>query len=365
MIIVKDALRSQVEAESQGRRTVLYTVSGQPSYMYVMSRFTLNDVVPGLGHAVHPAFIVNGEVKSEFFYGCYPGSIHQGELLSLPDVAPASQRSLGAFQHAAASNGAGWHISTNAEWAALMFWCRHRQLAERGNTDYGRFHDFHPEFARRLDGAPAGEEGGQPTTLTASGPASWYHDGTFAGIGDLCGNLWEWQDGLRLVAGEIQIVPDNDAALAGTDGDARWRAIDLRTGALVAPGSPHVAKFDASTPLRTGNAGVPILSTTIRHYNGDPDDNGYPPGLMDAAFDQIQAERGITVPLLLKILGIAPLHRGDDGDQVYLRNYGERIIMRGGAWYSGAAAGLRTLCLSHGPQHASTTVGARPAFCAR
>lgn len=83
MIIIKDALRSRIESESQGRRTVLYTASGQPNYMYVMPRFTLDEVASGLGQAVHPAFVVNGKEKSEFFYGCYPGSLHHGELLSL------------------------------------------------------------------------------------------------------------------------------------------------------------------------------------------------------------------------------------------------------------------------------------------
>lgn len=364
MIIAKDALRSRVESESQGRRTVLYTAGGQPSYMHVMPRFTLNEVASGLGQEVHPAFIVNGEVKSEFFYGCYPGSVHHGELLSLPNEEPASWRDLAAFRQAAARNGAGWHLSTNAEWAALMFWCRHHQWPERGNTDYGRCDQCHEQSGRRLDGAVAGDAQGQPTTYSASGPAAWYHNGTINGIGDLCGNLWEWQQGLRLVAGEIQIVPDNDAAMPCTDEvETRWRAIDLDTGLLIPPGSANSAKFDALRPISDGNAGVPVISARIRHFNGDPQDNGYPPGLMDAAFDHIQSLDGTEVPNRLKILGITPHHRSVDGDQVYLRNYGERILMRGGAWYSNAAAGLRTLCLSHGPTHVSATVGARPAWC--
>ncbi|HBK4766845.1 TPA: hypothetical protein LLS86_000333 [Serratia liquefaciens] len=364
MIIIKDALRSRIESESQGRRTVLYTASGQPNYMYVMPRFTLDEVASGLGQAVHPAFVVNGKEKSEFFYGCYPGSLHHGELLSLPDEEPASWLDLAAFRQAAARNGAGWHLGTNAEWAALMFWCRHHQWLEQGNTDYGRSVQNHDQIGRRLDGAPAGEQQGQPTTLSASGPAAWYHDGSVNGIGDLCGNLWEWQLGLRLIAGEIQILPDNDAAMPWSDEtEARWRAIDLDTGLLLPPGAENSAKFDASTPKRDGNAGVPVINARIRNFNGDPQDNGYPPGLMDAAFDQIERKGGAAAPNLLKILGIIPHHRSEDGDQVYLRNYGERILMRGGAWYSNTAAGMRTLCLSHGPKHASATVGARPVWC--
>lgn len=364
MIFIKDALRSRVESQSQGRRTVLYTASGQPSYMFIIPRFRLNEVASGLGTAVHPAFIVNGEVKEAFFYGCYPGSVHNGELLSLPNAEPACWRDLAAFRQAAARNGAGWHISTNAEWAALMFWCRQQQWPEQGNTDYGRSHSEHRQTGRRLDGAAAGAEEGQPTTVTASGPADWYHDGSPYGIGDLCGNVWEWQHGMRLRAGEIQILPDNDAAGPLTNrAETGWRSIGLYSGELIPPGAENSAKFDALVARRDGNAGVPVMNTRIRHFNGDPQDNGYPPGLMDAAFDRIQPLAGGSVPPILKILGIAPHHHCDDGDQVYLRNYGERILMRGGAWYSGAAAGLRTLCLSHGASHASATVGARPVWC--
>ncbi|EKQ2080640.1 hypothetical protein P4Z30_000446 [Salmonella enterica] len=364
MIIIKDSLRGKVETESQGRRTVLYTASGQPCYMHVIQCFMMHEVYSGLGEKLHPAFIVNGQNKDAFFYGCYPGSLVNGELVSQPDVAPASGHDLLAFRHAAARNGSGWHISTNAEWAALMFWCRHHGWPEYGNTDYGRSYDHHYHQGRRLDDARAGNKEGVPTTFNSSGPASWYHDGTIDGIGDLCGNIWEWQYGLKLVAGEIQILPDNDAALsmAGNKEDC-WRAIDLSTGALVAPGSNGSTKFDSVSPIRNGNAGTPLISDHIRYFNGDPDDNGYPPGLMDDVFERIHMENGNTEPDILKILGIVPHYRCEDGDQVYLRNYGERFLMRGGAWYSGVAAGLRSLCLSHGANHASSTVGARPVWC--
>jgi len=361
--MIRDALRNRVETESQGNRTILYTATGQPNYMYVIPRFTLDEVSVGLGKTVHPVFIINGEVKSEFFYGCYPGSIQAGELLSQPNKEPASQRDLVGFQLAAARNGRGWHVSTNVEWAALTLLCRHSQWQEQGNTDYGRNYRHHDEIARRLDNIQAGEQEGVPTTFTGSGPASWYHNGDYNGIGDLCGNLWEWQNGMRLVAGEIQIIPDNNAAIQKVSStDPRWRAIDLHTGALISPRDSYSAKFDAPIASRTANAGTPILNTVIQHFNGDPQDNGYPAGLMDAEFGRIQIASDIDAPLLLKILGIIPHSDCDDGDQVYLRNYSERNLLRGGAWYSGRAAGMRTLCLSHGASHLSTSVGARPAF---
>ena len=67
-------------------------------------------------------------------------------------------------------------------------------------------------------------------------------------------------------------------------------------------------------------------------------------------------------PALLRALGLAPIGPSAGRAQAYLRNYGERIFMAGGAWYSGHDAGLEALCLSHPRGHASATVGARPAF---
>src|SRR5690606_21658939 len=55
-------------------------------------------------------------------------------------------------------------------------------------------------------------------TLTGSGPASWYHDGTPAGIADLRGNVWEWVDGLKLVNGRIYVHHDNDFDTGNSEG---------------------------------------------------------------------------------------------------------------------------------------------------
>jgi len=40
-IFTKDDLRASVEAASGGKITVLYTATGQPSYMYVHPKFML------------------------------------------------------------------------------------------------------------------------------------------------------------------------------------------------------------------------------------------------------------------------------------------------------------------------------------
>lgn len=361
-IIARNALRDQIERASEGRQTILYTAKGQPSYMNVVPLMT-NDSLGIGGFDPHCAFIVSGRVCKEFFYGSYPGVIRAGELLSLPGVAPGVGMNFEDANHAARSCGPGWHLSTNAERAALMLWCQRQGISVQGNTDAGRSIGVSNEYGCRVDGGQLGDMQGDPATLTGSGPLSWRHDHTRWGIADLCGNLWEWQAGLRLVDGEIQIIRDNDAVYADLSRtSSAWTALRLTDGEIVAPGSQDSAKFDAPVHCTVGNAGTPILRTRMIHHSGPIADDTNHPGLMDAPFRSIHYEAGISIPANLHALGLISMLPQESRAQVYLRNYGERIFMSGGAWYSGYDAGLDALCLSHPRTHASSTVGARPAF---
>lgn len=361
-----DPLRTKVETQSSGKRTILYSAKGQPNYMYVVPRFYLNEVSDNLGDTIHPAFIVNEEIKDAFFYACYPASIHQDELLSLPDQKPASLLDLPTFQRRSQQTGKGFHLSTHAEWAALMLWCRHHKMTEDGNTDYGRSF-LHPhQEAIRVDNKPAGDTDfttGDPTTLTAPKWVNWYHDNSEFGISDLCGNLWEWQSGMQLDAGEIQIIKNNNAVFCGNSAiNEQWHSVDLLTGNTLPIKNENSAKYDSPSAYCDGNAGLPILTTSIKHYNGDPKDNSYPVGLMDGEFNAMLLQDNCSVANIFKILGLYPAISQQDNDQVYLRNYGKRALMRGGAWYSQQCAGMRTLCLSHAANHRSTSVGGRIAW---
>ncbi|WP_025138644.1 hypothetical protein [Achromobacter sp. DH1f] len=352
----KDALRSRVEHASGGRQTVLYTRRGQPSYLNVVTRHDL-----AAGH--HPAFVLNGQPRQEFFYGTYGGVIRDGELLSLPGQPPASGMDFDQACAAARACGPGWHLATNAERAALVQWAREQGWSPRGNTDQGRDAVAPQDAGQRVDGLAAGRADGNPATLTGSGPAAWRLDGTPQGIADLCGNLWEWTAGLRLVDGEIQVIADNDAAWAdGAALSAAWRAIRLSDGELVSPGATGTAKFDASRGVADGNAGAPVLSDHVRFRAGPAGSAANLPGLMDAPFHALRAAAGIEPPARLRDLALYPAGHGSERAQAYLRNYGERLMLAGGAWYSGLDAGLTALCLSHPRHHASATVGARPAF---
>lgn len=365
-ILSKDPLRAKVEAQSNGKRTILYSASGEPNYMYVVPRFYMHQVAQGLGHAVHPAFVVNGQEKSEFFYACYVASLKNNELVSQPYRIPATRLNFYQYMQAAANIGLGWHISTNAEWAALLFYCRQHGFLEYGNNNYGGNIYAPTEQAQRADNKAIGDTdlNAEPFHISQTAPDTWQHDNSPFGIADLCGNLWEWQNGMRLVDGEIQIVADNDSATACSLDQQNWQAIDFTSGQLSSINTENSCKYDAPQAITHGNAGTPIIRSTISHFNGAKGDDGYPAGLMDAAFNDISCAATSHATRLLQILGLLPYHSQVDGDQVYLRNYGTRYLLRGGAWYSQHNAGLRTLCLSHAAAHVSTSVGARCAYIA-
>lgn len=365
-IFIKDDLRASVEAATGGRVTVLYTASGQPSYMNVIPKFNLQDIDASLGNGVHPAFIVGGVEKSEIFIGQFAGVVKNGELLSLPGVDPSVSRGHDDFVNIVRANGAGWHLMTNAEWAAIALWCWKNGFQPRGNTNFGKSSDAGWETGRRYDGGTPGSGTGNARTLTGSGPVSWRHDNTASGIADLSGNVWEWAPGLRLVDGEIQIITNNDAALTGTDlsaNSAAWKAIKASDGTLVAPGSAGTLKYDATAAGNTGQHGNPQLSDVVTNMNGNAGDSSASAGFTSGAFEAVAAKAGIVPSAILKVLGLYPVAaNGLGGDVLRVRNYGERVAARGGLWYYGTESGVFAAHLGLARAFIDQGVGARPAY---
>lgn len=350
-VFVKDDLRASVEAATGGLCTVLYTASGAPSFMRVIPKFRLEDVDAELGVGVHPAFIVDGFEKSEIFIGMYQGVIKNGELLSLPGVGPTVSQNQDAFINAGRACGDGFHLMTNAEWAAIALWCLKNGWTPRGNTNYGRAYDALWETGRRVDGGVPGDSNGSGRVLAGSGPISWRHDNSAAGIADLCGNIWEWNQGLRLVDGEIQILANNDAATySGVQDAAPWKAI-AQDGSLVAPGTAGTLKYDATGATGAGAAQIDDV------IDSQSDGATYTYN----TFASMVADTDITVPAIMKALGLFPLSTLAADDGMWARNIGTRAPLRGGYWGNGSDSGLLALHLRNAPSDVSWNIGGRPA----
>ncbi|MCW5222409.1 hypothetical protein D5041_01990 [Verminephrobacter aporrectodeae subsp. tuberculatae] len=345
-IFIKDNLRAQVEAASGGAATVMYTAAGHPCYMSVIPRFKLQDIHPSLGQGVHPAFIVNGIQKNAIYIGQYQGIVKDSNLLSIPGVLPNVQK-FDYFHECAKNNGAGWHMMTHAEWAAIALWSWKNGTLPRGNTDRGKSRSMPHETGRGDDDFLPGL---YDVIYTGSGPASWRHNGLPHGIADLTGNTAEWLGGLRLNEGEIQILPNNDAAdntKSQSADSAHWRAISASNGALVAPGTAGTLKYDAAAAVTSGRTQAAILSDSKTRDTTPPipiDYGGYNP---TNTFKSMGVKAGLTVPAIAKALGLYPVTASLPGEDGFLmHNQGESLSMAGGHWNDGAKAGVfaRALC---------------------
>lgn len=356
-----DDLKLAVEALSGGRNTVVFDqadLNGEfyPNIMVRIPLFTGDAVLPGASSDPHPMFRVGGVTVPEILISKYQNIIHMNRAYSLPFRAPEAAVTFDIAKLFCENKGAGWHLTTNAEYAGLALWCLQEGVQLRGHTG-GGYNNAMPHERGTLMGE---------YTATGSGPASWYHDGTQFGISDLVGNTWEWAAGLRLKNGEIQIIPDNDAAQHINQGAASelWKALSP-AGLMVNPGVSGTLKFDSTatgnaTMVETDLGGGVVLRTSREnpHYTGGDVNDDYQFQSVD--FDSITADSGITLAVdTLKLLGLMPAVNSLEG-KLFLRNYGERMALRGGA--CDGSAGLFALNLMRSRTATAAHRGFRAAY---
>ena len=308
---------------------------GKPSVMVKIPKFTYEDLgLPGSG--THPAFIVNGKEVPYIYISKYQNIVEDGRAYSLPYQRPHHTVNFDEAKAFCEAKGKGWHLMSNAEWAAIALWCKKNDCMPYGNNNYN-YGDYYNTSEKGAPMPQYNEDYGEDVlyTATGSGPKSWFHNNDFSGIADLNGNVYEWVSGVRVNAGELQVIENNNSAM-GVDESAEstlWKAIS-QAGAYVAPGTSGAIKF--------GSGGINTSGT----------------------FKEATAASGVTIPALVKALALFPNDAADTyrDDYYYVSTSGERLFYRGGYYSVDGGAGVFYYCGGYGRSYAFVNLGFRSAF---
>ena len=341
-----DDLQGAVAQFGAGNK-VVYDDIGMPSIMVGVPKMTYADIIAGGTDEVLPFFIVDGEEKNAIYVSKFPNIVENDRAYSLGMKLPKNYITFDQAVAACKKKGNGWHLNQTGIFAVLNLLSQKMGTVPHGNTNYGK--DYYHAYEHGI--MPQGET---QRTLTGSGPATWYHNHDTSGIADLCGNVWEWTGGLRLVDGEIQIIPYGNCMKLDCDMSAEstlWKAI-MPNGTLVEPGTAGTLKIDQVST----SAGLRINTTVQYPTSGD--------GYRNIPFKNITAASGVSIPKLLIALGVFPEESATYGnDNIWVRNHGERLPFRGSAFNDTSRSGPSALYLDSVRSNSYVSVGFRSAFC--
>ena len=342
-----DDLKLSIEALSGGKNTVLFDDLGMPSVMVPFPKLKMSDLIAGGSENIHPAFSVDGVEKSVIYVSKYQNIVLNERGYSLPMRDPRASLNFDQAVTYCRNKGKGWSLTPYSLWSAIALWCRKNGTMPRGNNNYGADHAYGHE-----KGVPTYYESGKiARCATGSGPNTWNHNWMPDGIADLNGNVWEWCAGMRLMNGEIQIIPYANCMAADASMGASstlWKAI-AADGTLVEPGTAGTLKYN-------------YVSGHIQLTSGDitPEDTW-----RGDTYQNMTLDSALTVPEIAKALLIYPDEPGGDygGDGHYMNNSGERLPLCGGNWYYTSGAGVFDVNLHYPRSNSYASIGFRSAYC--
>lgn len=368
---------------------VKYDADGNPSIFVKFTKMKSRDLDSSLPDHTHPAFIINGVEQDYILLGKYTASALTGSgsdgstLYSLPNMPPAHSRSADAFLTQCRQFGGGVSGMTVADRGFILLLAQKNGWNPGGNSDWGhcykdatRFEygkavtagtqrgfngwlyecikahttsaelapDISPLYWQRIkqvggtDAYPTMRDPAYPQstvlTLTGSGPMDWYLDGTPGSLCDVVGNQFEQDYGYRIVAGELQILADNNAADPEADlsaTSAAWKAILPNTSndgyTLVAPGTTGTLHWTWANSKITLDTVAPTFDNEYRGTN-----------FKDLAYNSTNLPH---IPHIIRELGLFPT-TGSTMKGYYYMQFAEeeRFPRRGGYYADGGGVGL-------------------------
>lgn len=275
---------------------------------------------------------LKGRKVKEYAISKYPNTMIDGRPYSLPFMPPAVNVNHDEAIRLCEAKGPGWHLITNDEWAALARQSWENDTVPTGNTNSGKSHS-HPEQKGTTYQNSYGK------TLTGSGPIEWNHDRTAEGVADMVGNVWEHVGGVRFLNGQVQIIPNNEAA-AGADqspDSKEWTAI------YTPDGDPVYYN------VKDGEIVLQPTAPDGKDYDGVP-------------FCDLHERADMDVPDKLIELGLYPAPGYESEEYFWLDTDGERCVYRGGDCRNGTSAGVFYLYGGASRSDSNTSLGFRSAL---
>lgn len=347
-----DDLAMAVAAFGPNNKVILDDI-GLPSVMVGVPKMKYSDVITGGSQETLPWWIVDQVEKEVIWVSKFPNVVKHDRAYSLPALDPRASINFDTALAACRKKGNGWHLNQNGVFAALTLWSQKNQTVPRGNTNWGQSYTHPHERGLTTYVDPAYSDGRGGRTATGSGPVTWYHDHSPAGIADLCGNVWEWVSGMRLMDGEIQIIPYGNAMKSTCSMAAdstEWKAI-MPDGTLVNPGTEGTLKID----LKTAGAN-PQINTTLTNVSSGEQWPSLP-------FKDLAAASGVAIPKILIAMGMFKEESATyGGDRFYARNDGERLPFRGSSFRYTSSGGASAVSLGYPRSHVDSRVGFRSAY---
>ena len=278
-----------------------------------------NSSFPGEEYFLFPNWIDGPGIGDAFWIGKYQASrsdattTSQGSstiLASRKNVCPVTNVAFSTWNTLISNKGSRFHQITNREWSNVILWSLKMGIKITGNC-YGWVNSSYVNIDGEGTNMTQYPADGHYKTRTGMGPTTWNHNGLEGGIADMCGNVWEATDGLKLVNNVIYIF-DNDT-------DKNW----VSTGVAY------------SGNLITNSSGTSFGNTL--YYPTDSD--------LWKEMIPCNASGKETITAY-----------GDDGTWF---NSGERILYRGGSCHHGSFDGVFAFFVYVDSSHSYWNVGCR------